>query len=79
MLNRPDIRAGAHTDYGSITLLFQHRVPGLQVHRDGSWLDVAPQEGCIVINIGDALEFWTGGRFRVCAKIGKVLTSVDPS
>lgn len=60
----PDIRAGAHTDYGSITCLFQHHVSGLQVLRDDVWLDVAPQQGCLVINIGDALEFWSGGRFK---------------
>ncbi|ORY33439.1 hypothetical protein BCR39DRAFT_520065 [Naematelia encephala] len=59
----PDIRAGAHTDYGSITLLFQHAVSGLQVFKRGEWLDVAPLPGCLVINIGDALEFWSGGQF----------------
>lgn len=60
-----EIRAGAHTDYGSITILFQHIVSGLQVHRNGSWIDVAPRKGCVVINIGDALEFWSGGLFKV--------------
>ncbi|KAK1921093.1 hypothetical protein DB88DRAFT_122997 [Papiliotrema laurentii] len=60
----PDIRAGAHTDYGSITLLFQHRVSGLQVRRGDDWMDVPPRSGCLVINIGDALEFWSGGRFK---------------
>ncbi|AAW44206.1 conserved hypothetical protein [Cryptococcus deneoformans JEC21] len=59
-----EIRAGAHTDYGSITILFQHIVSGLQVHRNGSWIDVAPRKGCVVINIGDALEFWSGGLFK---------------
>ncbi|WVQ82886.1 hypothetical protein IAT38_005022 [Cryptococcus sp. DSM 104549] len=62
--NVPDVRAGAHSDLGSLTLLFQHRVSGLQVKRDGEWLDVAPREGCIVVNIGDALEFWSGARLR---------------
>ncbi|PWN31599.1 Clavaminate synthase-like protein [Meira miltonrushii] len=57
------IRAGAHTDYGSITLLFQHQVSGLQVWREneGKWLDVAPQPHAIVVNVADALEFWTSG------------------
>ncbi|KIR64005.1 hypothetical protein I314_02788 [Cryptococcus bacillisporus CA1873] len=59
-----EIRAGAHTDYGSITILFQHIVSGLQVHRNGSWIDVVPRKGCVVINIGDALEFWSGGLFK---------------
>lgn len=57
------IRAGAHTDYGSITLLFQHEVSGLQVWREneGNWLDVLPQPNAIVVNVADALEFWTSG------------------
>ncbi|WVQ65293.1 uncharacterized protein L199_003469 [Kwoniella botswanensis] len=59
-----DIRAGAHTDYGSITVLFQSSVSGLQVRRGSSWVDVPPMPGCLVINIGDALEFWSGGAFK---------------
>ncbi|WWD05353.1 hypothetical protein V865_003426 [Kwoniella europaea PYCC6329] len=59
-----DIRAGAHTDYGSITVLFQSSVSGLQVRRGSSWVDVPPKPGCLVINIGDALEFWSGGAFK---------------
>ncbi|RXK37928.1 hypothetical protein M231_04817 [Tremella mesenterica] len=59
-----DIRAGAHTDYGTITLLHQDRVSGLQVIKDGVWTDVPPRPGCVVVNIGDALEFWSGGKFR---------------
>ncbi|CAD6573811.1 MAG: hypothetical protein CYPHOPRED_005212, partial [Cyphobasidiales sp. Tagirdzhanova-0007] len=62
--NAEDIRAGAHTDYGSITLLFQHGVSGLQVQKGGKWIDVPPIPGSLVINIGDALEFWTCGLFR---------------
>ena len=78
----PDIRAGAHTDYGSITLLFQHRVSGLQVRRGDDWIDVPPRSGCLVINIGDALEFWSGGRFKVGearSKATRALIPVDPA
>lgn len=32
--------------------------------RGDTWLDVPPQEGCLVINIGDALEFWSAGLFK---------------
>jgi isopenicillin N synthase-like dioxygenase len=57
--------AGAHTDYGSITLLFQHRVAGLQVlGMDGSWQDAPPVEGAVVVNTGDLMERWTNGRYR---------------
>jgi len=57
--------AGAHTDYGLITLLFQRGVSGLQVQDvDGSWHDVAPEADAIVINTGDLMERWTNGAYR---------------
>lgn len=63
-----DIRAGAHSDYGSLTLLFQQPTDqgGLQVlsSKTNTWLDVPAIPGAIVVNIGDALEFWTAGRLR---------------
>ncbi|OLN87636.1 UPF0676 protein C1494.01-like protein 2 [Colletotrichum chlorophyti] len=61
-----DIRAGAHSDYGSLTLLFRQPSDqgGLQVLRDGTWTDVPCVPDAIVVNIGDALEFWTAGRLK---------------
>ncbi|PSN70289.1 Clavaminate synthase-like protein [Corynespora cassiicola Philippines] len=61
-----DIRAGAHSDYGSLTLLFQEPgdAGGLQVWYNSAWLNVPYVEKAIVVNIGDALEFWTAGRLR---------------
>ncbi|CDU23590.1 related to oxidoreductase [Sporisorium scitamineum] len=59
------IRAGSHSDYGSCTLLFQKDVGGLQVEmKPGQWVDIPPQKGCIVVNVGDAMEFWSAGLFR---------------
>lgn len=59
------IRAGSHSDYGSCTLLFQKDVGGLQVEmKPGQWVDIPPQNGCIVVNVGDAMEFWSAGLFR---------------
>ena len=51
-----------HTDFGCITLLYQH-TPGLQVlSTQQEWLDVPPRDGCLVVNIGDLLERWSNGR-----------------
>lgn len=57
--------AGAHTDYGLITLLFQDSVGGLQVQtKEGEWIGVDYVPRAIVINCGDLLELWTNGRYR---------------
>jgi len=69
-----DIRAGAHSDYGSITLLFQlPSQPGLEiltpsntwsavpVSPPGTEHDASPP---IVVNIGDLLSYWTNGLLR---------------
>ncbi|MEO0438766.1 MAG: 2OG-Fe(II) oxygenase family protein [Pseudomonadota bacterium] len=57
--------AGAHTDYGLLTLLFQDGVGGLQVKSEnGVWHDVPPLTDSIVINSGDLLEVWSNGRYR---------------
>lgn len=57
--------AGAHTDYGMITLLFQRDIGGLEVQdASGIWHAVAPENDIIVINTGDLMERWTNGRFR---------------
>jgi isopenicillin N synthase-like dioxygenase len=56
--------AGEHTDYGSITLLFQDDVGGLEVRgRDGKWIPAPPIAGCAVINTGDLMQRWTNERF----------------
>lgn len=55
-----EIGAGAHSDYGSITLLMTDGEPGLQVRpRDGGWLDVPHIDNAIIMNIGDCLMRWT--------------------
>ena len=67
-------RAGAHTDYGSLTILLpQAGTSGLQIKRKNTWIDVPALEDCFVINIGDLMELWTAGRWvstlhRVVAK-----------
>ena len=55
------IRAGAHTDYGMMTILMGENEPGsLQVRtRDGRWIDVETRPEFFVINIGDLMMRWT--------------------
>jgi isopenicillin N synthase-like dioxygenase len=58
--------AGApHTDSGFLTLLAQDGVAGLQARcADGSWIDVPPAEGTLVVNFGQVLEQWSAQRIR---------------
>ncbi|CAN6885100.1 1-aminocyclopropane-1-carboxylate oxidase 3-like [Brassica napus] len=55
----------AHTDAGGLILLFQDdKVSGLQLLKDGDWVDVPPLKHSIVINLGDQLEVITNGRYK---------------
>jgi len=60
------LRAGAHTDYGSLTILYQEAADGgLQVNTpDGSWRDVPAIPGTMVVNLGDLMAEWTNDRWR---------------
>jgi isopenicillin N synthase-like dioxygenase len=53
----PNIRAGAHEDINTITLLLGAEEAGLEVKdRDGAWLPINPPAGSVVCNIGDMLQ-----------------------
>lgn len=56
--------AGAHTDYGLITLLSTDANSGLQILHDGEWIDVPPRADAYVVNIGDMAERFTNGKFK---------------
>jgi isopenicillin N synthase-like dioxygenase len=59
------LRNDAHTDFGTVTVLYQDDAPGgLQVqHRDGRWLDVPPVPGSFVVNLGRLMTLWTNDRW----------------
>lgn len=65
------LRCGEHSDYGSITLLFQNN-EGLQVRaRSGEFISVPCIPGTVLVNVADMMQRWTSDRFvsvlhRVC-------------
>jgi len=57
---------GEHTDFGSITILF-NRLGGLQVlppGDDAQWVYVRPLPGHAIVNLGDAMAKFTNGLLR---------------
>lgn len=56
-----EIGAGAHTDYGALTLLLTDGIAGLQVRPRGAdeWQDVPHVADAFIVNIGDCLMRWT--------------------
>lgn len=64
-LEDKQMRIGEHSDYGTITLLWQiNDVPGLQVQDlKGNWHPVPYANDGVVVNIGDLLQRWTNDYF----------------
>jgi len=67
-----DQGVGAHKDGGFLTLLLQDDNRGLQVEYDGSWVNVDPIPGTLVVNIGELLELASNGYLR--ATVHRVVT-----
>lgn len=59
-----DMALHHHSDAGALTVLLQDEVGGLQVAVDGTWQDVEPREGALVINVGDMMQVWSNDRYR---------------
>lgn len=59
-------RIAAHSDFGSLTLLWQDSVGGLEVARPDdaeAFVAVQPVEGAVLVNVGDLLARWSNGRW----------------
>ena len=64
------VSCGAHSDYGCVTLLLADETKGAlqawveSVGEEGRWVDVDPVEGALVVNIGDMMSRWSGGKWK---------------
>ena len=56
---------GRHTDYGCLTILWTDSVGGLEVEtRNGEWISADPIPETFIVNVGDMMETWTGGKYK---------------
>lgn len=55
---QPELAMGLppHSDHGLFTLLIQNGVAGLQIQKDGKWINVNALPNSILVNTGDQLE-----------------------
>ena len=71
---QPDLGLRPHTDYGFVTIL-DATAPGLQIERDGQFVDVPVLPDHLVINFGEALTFITQHSDRSVSAIVHRVTS----
>ncbi|KAB8231408.1 hypothetical protein ETB97_007227 [Aspergillus alliaceus] len=59
------VRSAPHTDFGTLTLLFNDSNGGLQVKdKAGEWVDAPPMRGHAIVNVGDLLSRWFNGQLK---------------
>lgn len=54
----------AHSDIGTLTVLLQDDVPGLQIRKDHDWFLVKPLPNAFVINLADQTEILSNGKYK---------------
>ena len=78
LLTGTHTRIPAHSDFGTLTLLFQDSVGGLEIaepgststetsigfEKDGRFRRVPPKPGTVVVNVGYLLMRWSNGRWK---------------
>ena len=67
LLEQKRSRINAHSDFCTLTLLFQDSVGGLEVedpHQPGTFRAAEPIEDTVLVNIGDLLARWSNDRWR---------------
>ncbi|BAY75610.1 2OG-Fe(II) oxygenase [Nostoc linckia NIES-25] len=70
------VRAGEHSDYGSITLLFQDAVGGLEIRTTaGEWIGAPAIPDTVIVNTGDLMQRWTNHVF--CSTKHRVMIPND--
>tara|TARA_Y100000992_G_scaffold185571_1_gene125520 strand:+ start:3057 stop:3971 length:915 start_codon:yes stop_codon:yes gene_type:complete len=64
-LSNKDYGIAPHTDYGCLTILLTDNNPGLEIKNPSNqWELVAPEEGEVIVNFGDMLEFWSKKKIK---------------
>ena len=60
------VGVGRHSDISTLTILLQDDIGGLHVRKDNGteWIHVAPISGSLIINVGDALQIMSNGRYK---------------
>ncbi|XVF40661.1 hypothetical protein PTKIN_Ptkin01aG0132400 [Pterospermum kingtungense] len=53
-----------HTDSDFLTILHQDQVGGLQLVKDGKWIEVKPNSEALIINIGDLFQAWSNDSYK---------------